>query len=890
MEKATSTIGELRLTGRNVLRLPSKREGLFGKEAKVELRLSGVTFAWNRIPQDFLDSAASMPFNPSHYRHWTASVAVLLMVGFFAAASAQDDPFAGGEPADDTPAAAGKTPGKKKGAEKSVLDPNKAEGIAARHIIDGKPETPKQRIEAAQSLLALGFPDYARDMIGPVATSPPVGDEASQLVRQFGSAMFLNWLNHKGMAPEGHTLAKALLNNAAEHIRNPVQIQAAIRDLNGPTPKANRARIALREAGLSAMPSLAAALADPARKNEYAAIRGAILSYRSAAIDPLMPLLLSDDPRLRAEAAIMLGRLGAEQAAPYLAAIAVSDEQADVEIDDARAARWALRKLGNDIPSRNAAVMYLDEKVTEALDDRHAPKFDYTEPRRAWQWNDAKRELSLREISYEQDRRETASRLAEALARVQPDHGWNQRRRLLARLAFEQSVAGDRIALKPETSTGVKLATELGVDVVEKTLSEAIQIDNVPAIIACCRILGGSGRPELLTRCQPQASPLVDAMRYVDRRVRRVATDAALTLNPTEPFPGDSQVIANLEHFLATSGMPRVLIGHGSRVEAARLAGIWKEMGYAADFASSGKRLFELAVASPDYQMILISDTIDRWNSLETAQWLRRDRRTFDIPIGIMKRPEQFTDEFPIARRSVYESRYSPAPPPPANYTGRSGFMRSDNDPIPDLKLNLERKLVPIPYPNHWAEATAETVPLVAVVPTPLSRDGADFVTRGVQDLVGGAFYSNDRTIDDAAWAATWTAKLCDLRANSEHFDLHCLEKPLITALQVPELSLLVAKPLGHLGTPAAQTALIDFASLPTVDIAARQAASVAFADAIKGHGTLLTKRQLLDQYERYNAGIANLDESAETNRILADILDAIESRGNQDSLNLLRD
>lgn len=829
-----------------------------------------------------------MPTMPLSSSRWTIPVTVLLMVGVLALGHAQDaDPFGAGGDSDATPAAA--AGGKKKAPEKASIDTSKAGGMAAQAILDSKPATPKKQIEAAQSLLSLGYPDDAREVIAALSESPPVGEEAAKLVRDFGSSLFLNWLSSPEMAPEGHTLAKTLLANAAEYIRSPVQIQAAITDLSKPGAKASRARILLREAGLSAMPSLAAALADPSRKAEFPAVRGAILTYRQAAIDPLIPLLLSNDPRLRAEASVLLGRLGAESAAPYLAALAVSDTDADAQLDDARTARWALRKLGNDIPSREAAVMYLDEKVTEALNDKGAAKYDYQETRRIWRWNDAKRELSVHEVSVEQDRRELAARLADALARVKPNDAFYQRRRLLAHLAYEQSVAGDRGTLAPASSTAVKLANEMGIDAVDGVLADALKSANVPAILACCRILGASGRPELLTRQQPQAAPLAEAMRFVDRRVRRAATDAALRLNYLDVYPGDSNVIANLEHFVATSGQPRVLIGHGNRDEASRLAALWSEMGYAADFATSGKRLFEMAVAKPDYQMILVSDTVDRWNVLETVQWLRRDRRTFDIPVGVMKRPQPFATEQPLARRSALEPRRDAAPPPPYNYGGQAGFVRNTSEVRQgfDLKLDVVPILVPLEQPHRFAELAAVEVPLAALVSTPVSRDGADWVTRELQDRNGGKLYPLERVLDDAAWAVRWAAKLADQYPDGDHFDLNCLESQLIGALRVPELAIPAATCLGRLGTPQAQTALVDQASLNGVDLAARQAAADAFAKTIVVHGTLLTKQQILDQYERYNASADDIPESL---AILAGVLDAIEANGNKDSLDLSRE
>lgn len=100
-------------------------------------------------------------------------------------------------------------------------------------------------------------------------------------------------------------------------------------------------------------------------------------------------------------------------------------------------------------------------------------------------------------------------------------------------------------------------------------------------------------------------------------------------------------------------------------------------------------------------------------------------------------------------------------------------------------------------------------------------------------------------------------------------------ESKIISCLQNPALTAESLGVLGELATPAAQQAIVNFASENTRPVADRNAAVQAFAKAIKKRGILLTKVEILEQYARYNKSEA-LD--AETQKVLGSILDVIEA------------
>jgi hypothetical protein len=99
-------------------------------------------------------------------------------------------------------------------------------------------------------------------------------------------------------------------------------------------------------------------------------------------------------------------------------------------------------------------------------------------------------------------------------------------------------------------------------------------------------------------------------------------------------------------------------------------------------------------------------------------------------------------------------------------------------------------------------------------------------------------------------------------------------EAELVAALEVPPLVDVAIPLLAELGTPACQLALVNLASAPAGALATRQAAAAAFGTNVTRHGILLTRAQIMRQYDRYNAS-ENHDRQSQA--ALAAILDSME-------------
>jgi hypothetical protein len=175
------------------------------------------------------------------------------------------------------------------------------------------------------------------------------------------------------------------------------------------------------------------------------------------------------------------------------------------------------------------------------------------------------------------------------------------------------------------------------------------------------------------------------------------------------------------------------------------------------------------------------------------------------------------------------------------------------------------------------AEQFAESDPLVEAFPQPLDITGMSYQGGRLLRLAGRGLVGYDERLDQAASALEHLDRLASQPQVYGFYDLHRLLPALRDALSTPQLSVQAASVLGKLGAPDAQRALVTLVGQQAMPLAARQAAARAFAEAVQERGVLLTRPEILLQYERYNQS-EHMD--AGTQQVLGLILDAIEAPG----------
>jgi HEAT repeat protein len=707
-------------------------------------------------------------------------------------------------------------PGKKPAAPKLADRPAERPDLVLESIRESNPTTPEALTQAVQTLLDYGAPAEAKKYLTKLMDAKPDEGALRDLHRRFGSAFFLQLSRDERMAPEGKQLSDSVMSAAQAAARDAKRLDALVDQLRDPSEGIRRAAVVeLHDAGQLALPPLIHALADDARTAEHAAIRDAMLELSDLSIEPLLGALEAPDEAFRVRVIDALGRLHARRAVeslirPYL----FKDSSATLR----QAARAALLRIIGDAPTQYDGEQYLFRRAKSHLAGEPPRRPSYAGWVELWHWDEGQKVPFARRYPAADAALVAAVKTASDLYALAPQNADYRRLYLTAGLEMQKTLAGFSQPLPQGPGTVHAAAAAAGAPVLEDVLTWALKQNHVAAAIGVCEILGNIGDAGLLASRGDNHSPLAQALRHGDPRLRFAAALAILRLDPRESYPGSSQVLETLGRAVATSGARRALIVHPQAAAGQTLVGLLNGIGLEADTAATGKQGFKLAAGGTDYEIVLISDAVDQPNANELLQMLRRDPRTARLPVGLMFRAES------------------------------------------------EQRMRRI----------AEDDPLAQAMPRPHSPESIGFEVSRLYERVGRLAVTPAERLVQASIALDRINYLAEHASQYPFYDLLRLEPAVESALYVPELTGKASEVLGRLGNPAAQQVLVNLANQNTLPLVQRQAAAAGFIQAVKVRGTLLTTAEIRNQYDLYNKS-EGLDQ--ETQGLLASILDAIESR-----------
>jgi CheY-like chemotaxis protein len=737
---------------------------------------------------------------------------------------AAQDPFGAAQPpADPFGQAPGADPFRAaKPAPKPAAAPVEAEedkNPVVLAIRDLNPTTPKDLMFAVQTLFDIGRTDDAKLYLKKLMEAKPDRGQMEAFHRQYGSDFFFRLSRDHRMKPEGEQFGKAVRDAAYESARDPKRLEALVRQLSDPSPVAQYDALEeLRRAGEAALPPILAALADNARGSEQAALRNAVVQIGPTMIEPLLGAMGTPDEALRGQVMMILGQFKTARAIPYFL---VPSLLPDVSETTRRAAVEALTQSVGQLPTKYEAERYLFRRAKEYLEGALAGPLDYEDQVTLWHWDNQKKTSVPGKYAPAEASRLMAARLAQELYKLTPDHPEFRRLYLITTLNDAKIRTGLDRPLPREKGTVYETAASLGPDTMEDVLAYAMGEGYVTAAIAAAEVLGDVGTAELLQSTDGTPRPLAQAMRHSDRRLRLAAAEAIVKLDPRRPYAGSSYLPETFGYLIRTVGSRRVLVAQPRVAKAQTLIGMLNQIGLEADAAQSGTETFRLARNNPDYEFVLISDAIDSPDVSETIQMLRKDPRTNRLPVGLMARRER-----------------------------------------------LEQ-----------AAEVAELDPLVLSFPRPHTVESMAFQTARLLDLAGHERVSYDERLDQAARSLDHLTRLAQAPGEYAFYDLHRHQQAVQSALFTPPLAVKAAALLGLIGSPESQRALVTVASQHARPLAEREAAARGFDAAVQRHGLLLTRDEILEQYERYNRS-ERLDKG--TQQVLASLLDTIERPSQQ--------
>lgn len=726
------------------------------------------------------------------------------------AALSQDDPFGGDLFGPTTPEASGELPAATEDGA-TAADGAAETDPAVIAILESDPQTPRELVRSVQLLRQLERPEAAKRFLDQLTAANLSPEVLAALPREFGSAMFLRWSRDPALQPEGSQFADSVLAAAAERVRDPARITELIKRLSDERPETRRAAMLdLNQAGDAAISALIAALVDQDPQTETADVRRALARMRPAPIEPLAVALRSGSESLQAEAARVFQEMQSPKSLPFLLAPALIGEKETLR----QASRDALRSIVGSVPTPSAAEEFLNRRVRDAL--RRTATADRSSEEAVWSWSPEQQTVVTQQTSAPQAYRLHAAHLAEELSRLNPHNQEARELYQMIQLEAEQRAAGLDTSLELAPGSLPERISELEPVELQSLLTAALDRDYSAAATVILDIMALRGSREFLLDGSGRPTPLIHALRHTDRRVRFAATRAVAAIQPTEPYPGASFFPEALAYFIRSVGTPRSLVIHPRTEIAQTLVAVLGNLGFEGDVATSGWEGYKLARRDPDYELILVSDGIDRPPLSEWLNQLRHDPLTAEIPIGVMARPERLD----ALQRLAEDDRLTEAFPLP--YTEMAMAIFAER-----LSSLAEDELVPFAVRVRQARVALEVMLRLA---------------------------ANSRTYP--------------------FYDLMRQQDTLTEVLFESGLAAQAAPVLGQLGSPQAQRALISAASQHGRDLQVRQAAAAAFEAAVERRGLLLTRPEILQQYDLYNQS-AQLDK--DTQQVLGSILDAIE-------------
>ncbi|MDG2015294.1 MAG: hypothetical protein P8J33_17440, partial [Pirellulaceae bacterium] len=510
----------------------------------------------------------------------------------------------------------------------------------------------------------------------------------------------------------------------------------------------------------------------------------------------------------------LLRNIDTSDAVESLTGAMLSNTSTDLQRD---VASQSLRRLLGRVPDADESIQRLSQSTQQYLLDQVAISQDPDDMVKWWSWQDEQRKFVSSWLTAQTVARIRSFQRAETLVGLDPDNRDYQILYWLARLETVKLSGGQN---KPLLQKILKpLVDALDPQLARDVLHEAIRTQRFNAAIASCEILGAMGDPNLLsTGTGGVPSPLIEALNSGSVRLTAAAAAAIGKIDPIQSFPGSSDYLSALVYLSRSSGSRSAIVGHADLEIAQSLAALTSRQGFTARAATTSRDIFAQAQSDPDLSLIILSDKVFRPSFSELVQALRSNSRTSHIPILLMVEPENL---------------------------GRADRLAVRYDGILVSPMVMNERVI----------------------------------ARQVDNLLSGIKYDDANQAERGENAVKALNQLDRYASQPEKYpfyDVLSYQDELLGGLASPSRAAGTCRVLGEMGTPDAQRRLLQFASNLQLPLELRQEAADAFAVAVQKRGVMLSRQQIMAQYERYNA---SADDTAESRALLSTLLDVLESR-----------
>lgn len=687
-----------------------------------------------------------------------------------------------------------------------------------RAVQERNPQTADELFRAIDQLIRVGRSDVAADYLKQLSESKLNDIALARLEREFGRAALLRLAGTSELAPTGTEFARRVMEASRRIQIDPRRLEAWVESL-GSADRSERAAAAsnLLRAGAAAVDPIVRGLGrDNVAPNASQLGREVLLRLGDDAVPPLIGHLSNAETKYRVIAIQMLGRIGSQSALPYLVTPAFAPRGGASERE---AATVAVQQISGHIPTQTDAEHFLALEARSAYQGQLDAIVDpVTDRVVSWTWNAVQGRVVRKELRTAEASALAATRMYRDLNRLHPAHHEYGVRYVVSRLDLEQMVLGLDQPLPTGRGSTIDLIERSGSDLAQRVLRVAIRDRHDAAAIGAAKVLGQLGDTQPFNRLGDLGSALGEALIHPNRRVRFAAAAAAVRAEMPTSFDGAGRAAEALAYFATADGQATVLVAHPRWSEAQRIASLFSSRGFQAIPVTLGRDLIRRARQSPDVELIVLSDRLNPMTTWDTIEELRVSPKTNQLPLAVLTR----SDRMVTAERLAFAQGNLPI------------LVEAIDDEallaeMPRLFRPLDRRQVSSDQRLEQAENALN------LLDSWLDRDDGRSVPLVVlSDHLEGLIRATDRV--ETVGAAT--------------------------------------RVIGKIGSPDAQAALVNLANDRTRTVPTREAAVDAFRASAAKFGLLLTRDQILRQYELYNA---SRDLDRETQSLLGSILDVIE-------------
>lgn len=519
----------------------------------------------------------------------------------------------------------------------------KAHDPIVQGILKSPPQEPAQLLEAVFTVVDLGDPAAAGQLLQRIVDANLENSQLAELVDQLGSARIVRLSHLDELQPTSGQFAAKIFAAADALSRNPQLIQSYIQQLSATDPELRRKAVrGLRKGRDVAVTSLVSELAKSSDDGQSSRLMRALVAMDVEAHAPLVAIIYSDNEILAAQAMEILGRSKAKSFEMHLLAPAL-DENRSASIR--QSALTALSRLGNPDPQRTTAAAQLYQEAKAKLRARTATASGVTTTEVAWNWDSASGGLQREALPHERASIMHAARLAKACFSLRPT---SQEAKLLYLLTMAES-AHDRAA-------AVGSLTNENLRTLEQLLAAATEGEFGNAALLAAQAMVAKGGLSQLQGVAGAPSPLVRLTQNPDRQLRFAGLSAVMQLNPQSGFSGSHMVSAALMEFAKPKVSRRVLVVSKNQTEAQRIVGLFAALNYEAFAAFSNREMSALLNDDPDFEFAIIDLSLVRDRSGEVLQKLRQDYRVKKMPIGIISAADDYREAERLSRVAALTS------------------------------------------------------------------------------------------------------------------------------------------------------------------------------------------------------------------------------------------